>query len=369
MDHLIINPGGYLHRPVGMVAHFWRIEMGSTVTVAKQVATYSDARGRDFFLLLEQTYEKNCYPHTPRWGAIAFGEIETVLARIFDGAKYTVGGLLQGPSGAILPESYVSSWLKELKSPYVLNVDKLVHLQLKDITSFFTGETPESEKRETFLLELEQAGFSAKANEIRTTGSAWVDVYQEADAVTVFCRFAATWHVFDQKNLSSAILEDGGYNPKKSKDRPNIRMPGCYKVKDEYGDVTYIDMNDDGDMTFLGSYFAVVEKFTTEYVHQELTNPGYFTTLILALRQHLENVSEDVSGLVLSFDPGKVKATYWQEQVDQVASIVGDGMRVDLVPPETMHYLTSFFPEAVTLKQVEQSTNARRLEQTKLAFA
>ncbi|MDD3575744.1 MAG: hypothetical protein PHT38_02525 [Halothiobacillus sp.] len=353
-----------------MYSHFWRIEMGSTVTTGKKAATFSDNLGRNFYVLFEQTYEKNCYPHTPHWGAIAFGEIETVLTRIFGTASNAEGGLLQGRSGPIKPEGYVQSWMDELKSPAVIDVNNVVHISLKDITTIFSGEPTEQEKRESFLSELDRADFPRHANALRECGETTVDIYFDADVISLFCRFAPAWRVFGPSFMSGHILEDGGYSPKKSKDRPSIKMPGLYKSKkDLHGNIRFIGEKEEGVLSFIDDRFGVIGMFVKEYAPFEISNPGHFSASTKALRDHLENLPETPESMMLYFDPAKVKAWYWKEQVEKAARVVGDGVCLDQVPPEQMHHLSSLFPEAVTLKIVEQSTNARRLEQTKLAFA
>ena len=92
--------------------------MGATVTVGKRVAAYRDAAGQPIYILSENTYEKNVYPHTPRWNVIGFGRLDAMLDRIFVYASYACGGLLQGRGGAIDPTTYVAGWLREMAAPH-----------------------------------------------------------------------------------------------------------------------------------------------------------------------------------------------------------------------------------------------------------
>lgn len=336
--------------------------MGSTVTTGKKAATFSDNRGRNFYVLFEETYEKNCYPHVPDWGAIAFGEIESVLARIFVNASNTEGGSLQGRSGPITPEGYVQSWLNELKSPAVIDVNNAVRISLKDITSFFSGEPTEEEKRESFLSELDKADFPRHANELRKHGETTVDIYFGADVISIFLRFGQAWRVFGSSFMSGHILEDGGYSPKKSKDHPSIKMPGLCKSKDQYNNEQFIGRGDDGSITFIGSRFRVIEAFTRGYAPYEMSHPGHFRASARAVRDHLSAIPENPKGMMLYFDPAKVKAWYWKEQVENAARVVGDGVRLDQVPPEQINHMSSLFPEAVTFKEIEQSITTRQQE-------
>lgn len=91
--------------------------MGATVTTSKRAAAFKAPSGQNIYVLFEETYEKNCTPHTPEWDCILYGELSAAMARIFRHASACEGGMLQGRGGAITPEGYIHGWLKELLSP------------------------------------------------------------------------------------------------------------------------------------------------------------------------------------------------------------------------------------------------------------
>ena len=43
--------------------------MGSTVSTNKLAAAFKTNSGKTMYVLFEETYESNCYPRTPSWGA------------------------------------------------------------------------------------------------------------------------------------------------------------------------------------------------------------------------------------------------------------------------------------------------------------
>ncbi len=91
--------------------------MGATVTVGKKVAAFKANNGKVGYVLFEETYEKNCYPHTPHWSCVGLGYLDDVMTRIFARASSCEGGSLQGRGGYITPEGYISGWLNELAEP------------------------------------------------------------------------------------------------------------------------------------------------------------------------------------------------------------------------------------------------------------
>ena len=91
--------------------------MGATVTTGKKASAFIQPDGAIVYVLFENTYEKNCYPHMPHWGCIAVGYYEDVLKRIFLHASSCEGGMLQSRHGHIKPENYIAAWQCELAAP------------------------------------------------------------------------------------------------------------------------------------------------------------------------------------------------------------------------------------------------------------
>ena len=94
--------------------------MGATVTTGKAVMAFQ-AKTEVIFVLFEETYEKNCYPHTPHWGCFAIGNYKQVMTRVFGRASYAEGGSLQGRSGDITSETYLRGWNLAFHKPMMLN--------------------------------------------------------------------------------------------------------------------------------------------------------------------------------------------------------------------------------------------------------
>lgn len=91
--------------------------MGATVTCNKKVGILTHDDGQHSFVLFEETYEKNCYPHTPHWSAIYIGGIAGAIRRIYSDAASCADGILQSRSGAIEPQHYIKDWMRELLHP------------------------------------------------------------------------------------------------------------------------------------------------------------------------------------------------------------------------------------------------------------
>lgn len=91
--------------------------MGATIITNKLAAATKGADGKMYYILYEETYDKNTHPHTPDWSCVYIGTIEGALRRIFLSASSCESGMLRSRKGDILPENYIASWFKELANP------------------------------------------------------------------------------------------------------------------------------------------------------------------------------------------------------------------------------------------------------------
>lgn len=91
--------------------------MGATVSTGMAAAIKKTGQG-DLYLLFEETFEKNVYPHTPRWSCVCAGTRDHAIRRIYFSAGSCEGGMLKGKSGDIKPENYIRRWEKVLNAPY-----------------------------------------------------------------------------------------------------------------------------------------------------------------------------------------------------------------------------------------------------------
>lgn len=93
--------------------------MGATVVTAKTAAAFRNPKNDEvIYLTFEETYEKNCYPHTPYWNCVAIGNYQQVFSRVFASAAACESGSLQTRSGDTKPETYIKSWRISFSEPF-----------------------------------------------------------------------------------------------------------------------------------------------------------------------------------------------------------------------------------------------------------
>jgi hypothetical protein len=151
--------------------------MGATVTTGKLAAAFARNDGQIVYVLFEKTYEKNCYPHTPRWSCLAIGPAEDVMQRVFLAASICEGGMLQARNGQIKAENYIAAWRRELANPVEMPD---IAIDLKIGTSLYAKIPKEKENDvRNVLANIERNDLFTKIQE----GSASVSLHKDADVI------------------------------------------------------------------------------------------------------------------------------------------------------------------------------------------
>lgn len=77
---------------------------------------------RNIYVLWEETYENNCYPHTPSWCSRFVGTYAECVERIMRWAAGCAGGGLKSRNGqTVTPVAFVKKWVEAFKTPLVLD--------------------------------------------------------------------------------------------------------------------------------------------------------------------------------------------------------------------------------------------------------
>lgn len=88
-----------------------------THSVGKRVIILKDRKGKLWFLLQEQTYSSNCFPHRPEWCYVFFGDLTGAIQNIIHGAASCEGGCLTGAGRTLKTETYIQQWMTAMKKP------------------------------------------------------------------------------------------------------------------------------------------------------------------------------------------------------------------------------------------------------------
>jgi hypothetical protein len=94
--------------------------MGATVTTGKAALAFQ-AKNEVIYVLFEEAYEKNCYPHEPHWCCFAIGNYQQVMTKVFGRASAAEGGSLTNRAGSLTPEMYLRGWNLAFHKPMLFN--------------------------------------------------------------------------------------------------------------------------------------------------------------------------------------------------------------------------------------------------------
>jgi hypothetical protein len=261
--------------------------MGATVTCKKLAAAFACAEGV-FYALFEQTYEKNCYPHTPGWSCVHFGNIDDALRTIFRHASSCEGGMLQNRSGCITPEGYIAGWMKEMASPMRMP-DCRIALQVSD--SIYASVS--SGNVEAVCGLLGSNGRDAAADAVRAGGQATLSLHHDAIAIARLCAAIAPWRLIQSYAAPLYEARDAslGNNP-----RPaaafEIARPAAFKIDDH----NRLLQREDGSWFCAGWQYAIVGDFVAGLWNAEREAPGSFKKRIQAFRDALNSAEPVPAG-------------------------------------------------------------------------
>jgi hypothetical protein len=254
--------------------------MGATVSTAKLATAFQTAGNETIYVLYEQTYEKNCYPHTPHWGCRTVGPLATVMKWIFSSAAACEGGMLQVRGGRNKPEQYIADWLTQLATPKEQH-DVPFTLVVGDWNSSIPND-----KSKDVLAQLSAAGFETIALALaageKHAGSLW------ADSRLVTCLYGegdlAPWRIMRHSLFLNTDRPDLGYLPVPVK-KPTLPPPPAFLKVD--GDNRLVRQKD-GSWRCEGWEYSVIGSFVASLWSDELAQPGTFRKRIKACREAMQ---------------------------------------------------------------------------------
>ncbi len=316
-----LNPGG-INSQWGLACLFGEPSMGATVTVGKKVGAFIASNGKTGYVLFEETYEKNCYPHTPNWSCVGMGYIEDVMSRIFGMASSCEGGGLQGKGGYITPEGYISGWLSELAEPMAMS-------NIKKTLAFgdnFYATIPES-LRAKVLQGLEDEGLVEQAGALRAQGfeASLYDDLEVLRAIYVKHRNElGPWRFIDRSTVAflmyNPIRKELGYAPAKN----TTYKPAFAQMFSIYEDRVAMQCSD-GKFRMSGERYSVTAHYIEQYAATEIAYPGTYRKSIKAFREAVKAApkASDETKVYVTMDGLEPSEKYRRELIQDAAVALG----------------------------------------------
>lgn len=244
--------------------------MGATVTTNKRAGAFRKPDGTVIYVLFEETYEKNCYPHTPQFSVAAFGPRNDVLQRIFQRASSCEGGMLKSRAGTIRPEAYIETWKQYLSKPGEI-FDTEIELSIGDS---YRSPIPLSSVDAIRSL-MESRGYGAQFGEIEA-GSLTVSLHADVDLLlTLYGQGGplSPWRALGRVHCSKATLTVDAVRNVKAERMPRVR---AFRLDENE---VVVSINGSPLRRAGWDYNAVGSFLDLAYEH-ELQGPGWGKTAI-----------------------------------------------------------------------------------------
>ena len=335
--------------------------MGSTVTTGRMAAAFRAPSGTIIYCLYEQTYEKNCYPHTPHWSAIYIGQISGALQKVFNYASCCEGGMLQNRSGWMTPEGYLRSWMSELQAPIQMTRDHDVHLYMH-ADSIYAPLSQDS--LPAVAASLTAAGLEDAATQLQAGEKVTLSLFRHGEVISLLVEKhqISAWSLlpdFARPNSEAERYASLGVQAAKARlDTPDYQ-PSL--IVSHHGEMILRDA--DGVWRCKGSRSEIRASYIQGLAAIEQANPGNYRHLIQSYREHLKAAPKaNPKHLLVQVDKRLATGKWEVSAIDEAAALPGAVTEgpVITIPYSTEHdhKLTHLPRAATTWRVLEEAGSA-----------
>jgi hypothetical protein len=332
--------------------------MGSTVTTGRMAAAFRAKSGAVIYCLYEQTYEKNCYPHTPHWSAIYIGDAPGALRKVFNYASSCEGGMLQNRSGWMTPEGYLRSWLTELQSPVRMTRDHSISI-FAESDSIYAPLT--KDMMPAVAANLVAAGLKTSADQLLAGEKVTLSLFDHGDLIATLMdeHQVSAWSLLPEYTRPRAEAErfsSLGVASAKSKAPTPVFQPAL--IVSEHGDI--ILRSADGVWRCCGSRYEIISAYIQSLATVEQTHPGSYRNLIQSYREHLKAARKvNPSCVKVQTDRRPAEKGWEAKKIEEAAALPGaisDGDIVTIPFSKEHEYTLVHLPRAATTWRVLDET-------------
>lgn len=266
--------------------------MGATV-ITNKAAGVLVHNGETIYVLFEETYEKNCYPHTPHWGAWCSGTIDSIIRFVYRCGLSCEGGMLQTRSGHLSPESYIRGWQAALATPLAISEQKILR---------FGRRYSDDKMVDRMIAVCEKVGDTEAAGALRQG----LQVHRQITSPTGIALLTADIPAYRLDLHLSDLQEDAphaAYRPKKASESP-MTLPVISVMKKANGGSVVLQRSEKGAWINLGASYRAIGGFVRQLADNELAYPGTSLGLLKAFRAKVDEARRlDVSAVVFKAIP------------------------------------------------------------------
>jgi hypothetical protein len=293
--------------------------MGSTVTTGRMAAAFRAQSGAIIYCLYEQTYEKNCFPHTPHWSAIYIGPITGALQTIFSYASSCEGGMLQNRSGWMTPEGYLRNWMSELRSPLRMTRDHTISLYVKTDSLYAPLST---ESLPAVAATLAIAGIRDAEHRLVAGEKVTLSLFEHGDLISQLHG--------DHKISAWRLLADYSRPPADAERAPSLGIATTITKMEAHNHEPALIVSTHGDTILRdtggtwrchGKCYEIMATYIQTLAPVEQVYPGSYHHLIRSRREHLKGAPKaHPSQLIVQIDR-RLAADKWDlRRIEEAAA-------------------------------------------------
>lgn len=321
--------------------------MGTTI-FTRQAVEYVDTPNGRGFVLHEETFEKNCHPHTPTWGCVGIGRREDVLRIIFRNASSCEGGMFRPRSGGITPEGYVDRWKKAFANatriePHTISVKKPMSSFGSPDLSIPVGDATGCP------LTAEQIIAWNAGQECR------LDLSQDFDSLGWLANTSrlSAWRIISGSPGRNLQLDNWGSGVMSSgmdlarevffsrlEGKPmHVEVPRYIRLFE--GDENLYEVMADGSLQHRGWAYSIVGSFVAQYHANEIVDPGWYKNRFRALREATEKAGAmNRNAVLVPFIPDGA-SEYEAERTEKLIAAHPNGIYLGTVVPEERYAIAN----------------------------
>ncbi len=279
--------------------------MGATVTTGKAVFGFNAKSNEVIYVLAEETYEKNCYPHTPHWGVFAIGNYAEVMTKVFGRASAAEGGALTNTSNKLTPETYLRGWNLAFNKVEYFH-DREITLRILDRGSWRSGIS--SESAGDLLLTLKELNRMDIWEKLISDDEVKISLHDNIDVIrSIFGvdGFEQPWKILDYHGHNTGLVDVALIPAKSNGEVMPVQMPRLVKIKTTHTD-QFVELHGDRYLNPRWFYSVMGDYVRNQAYTCEMLQSGLGVKNIALLREVLDNEPDSGNDLEAFIDKSSI---------------------------------------------------------------
>ena len=303
--------------------------MGATIYTARKVYAFRAATTVGY-ILMDETFEKNVTPHTPRWGALAFGTLEDVMQMVFLAASSVESGMLQGRPRTPSTTAYIKGWIDLLAQPEELFDSNMNYaLRFGSYGANLPSTTWRGEDTKQHILDrLQQRGYAFQSEQLSAGKDLSVHLADDFDMLRAIyggeskTRLVHPSYLFSDGRMGGLPNPDLGYQAIIRTTRTAWKVPKVLLIDEPRNPIrehsNLLVETPTGEYLPRGWAYSVIGDYLRDAWRDELAQPGSYRAKLSAWRQAIDEAPAVPDTTVVKFSATHIDSQAHQWEHDEL---------------------------------------------------